>query len=147
MSEGLHLVAHVAGRGVLFDVGVVDSVVDVPQVVPVPGARAAVRGLAALRSRVATVLDLRTLLGLPRDDAAAHAGARAVVTLVDGHLYAFVVDTLEEVAEFACEPPPGGVAFGASWRSAAAIAEGAGETLVVLDPARLVDAALSEQLH
>lgn len=138
MSSALHLVAHVAGRGFLFAVHDVDSVVDMPPVVRAPGARPAVRGLVALRSRVATVLDLRTLLNLPCD--ADELGTRAVVTVVGDHLYAFAVDSLEEVAEFQLETPP--AALGAEWFAVTGIAEGPGETLVALNAAALVDAAL-----
>jgi purine-binding chemotaxis protein CheW len=141
MSATLHLVAHVAGRGVLFDACRVDSVVDLGEVTPVPGAGGAVIGLAAMRSRVATVLDARRLLGLSSDDEA--AGGRAVVTAVDGHLYAIAVDTLEDVAAFDLAPLPGGLAGTDEWGAACGVVEGAGETLVALDLDRLVARAVA----
>ena len=59
----LFLIAHVAGRAVAIDGAQVDSVVDLGDVVPAPGAVRAVRGLAALRSRVVTVIDTGVALG------------------------------------------------------------------------------------
>lgn len=142
MTAALHLVAHVGRRGVLFDVRDVDSVVDLPALLPAPGAAPAVRGLVALRSRIATVLATDVLLGDPAGDRASDATSRAVVTQVDGHLYAFVVDTLEEVADFAVEPAPSGVTWRGNLATVSAIAEGDAETLVVLDVGRLVARAL-----
>lgn len=140
MSGTLHLVAHVAGHGVLFDACRVDSVVDLGEVTPVPGAGGAVLGLAAMRSRVATVIDARRLLGLCASDA---PGGRAVVTAVDGHLYAVAVDTLEDVADYALAPLPAGMAGAEEWAAASGVADGDGETLVALDLDRLVARALA----
>lgn len=139
MKEQLYLVAHVAGRGLLIDAAGVDSVVEMGEVAPTPGAGAAVRGLAAIRSRVATVVDTRHLLDL--DTGAADAVSteeRAVVTLVDGHLYAVVVDALADVAPFMLQPPPDGIALGRGWSAVSGIAERDGETLLAIDLPRLL---------
>lgn len=139
MSEArLHLVAHVAGRGLLFDATQVDSVVDLPEIVPTPGAPATIRGLAALRSRVATVIETRRVLGLADD---CDAGRRGVVTMVDGHLYAVAVDTLEDVSTLEISPTPAGIALEGGWSAVRGIADGDGETLMVLDLKRLVELA------
>lgn len=137
MSAGLQLVAHVAGRGLLFDATRVDSVVDLPPMVPTPGASRAIRGLAALRSRVATVIDTHRVLGLTRDGSGG-GGTRAVVTMIDGHLYAIAVDTLEDVAELPVEPPPAGMSLEGGWSAVCGIADGEQETLMMLDLDRLV---------
>ena len=134
MSARLQLVAHVAGRGLLFDATRVDSVVDLPPVVPTPGAPATIRGLAALRSRVATVIETHRVLGLPRGS----GGGRGVVTMIDGHLYAIAVDTLEDVAELAIAPPPAGMALEGGWSAVSGVADGENETLLMLDLDRLV---------
>lgn len=140
MNEYLFLVAHVAGRGLLIDAARVDSVVEVGDVAPAPGADPAVRGLAAMRSRIATVVDTRRLLGLPEDTSAycVHADERAIVTMADGHLYAVVVDTLADVASFTLEPPPLGVSFGGGWQAVTGVAERDGETLLAVDLPRLL---------
>ncbi|HWU73325.1 MAG TPA: chemotaxis protein CheW, partial [Sphingomonas sp.] len=85
MSEQLFLIAHIAGRGVAIDSAQVESVVDIGAVIPTPRAAPHIRGLAALRSRVVTVIDTHAALGLPK---LAIAGSRAVITVVDGHHYA-----------------------------------------------------------
>ena len=61
--SGLFLIAHLAGRAVAIDSAQVDSVVDIGTIVPVPRADAQVRGLAALRSRVVTEIDPRAAIG------------------------------------------------------------------------------------
>lgn len=137
MTERLHLVAHIAGRGLLLDAAQVDSVIDIGDVVPAPGSAPGVRGLAALRSRVVTVVDTWTLLDLPRPGADPR---RAAVTQIDGHGYAILVDTLEDVASFAIEPVAGGVALGARWaRIAIGSAERDGEPMLAVDLHRLVE--------
>jgi purine-binding chemotaxis protein CheW len=138
MTERLHLVAHIAGRGLLLDAAQVDSVIDVGEIVPAPGSAAGVHGLAALRSRVVTVIDTWQVLDLPppRDQP-----RRAAVTQVDGHAYAILVDALEDVAPFAVEPLASGVALGARWADVATgSADRAGEPMLAIDLHRLVDA-------
>ena len=63
MTE-LFLVAHIAGRGVAIPASQVDSVVDLGEIVAVPRAEGCIKGLAALRSRVVTVIDTGLALGL-----------------------------------------------------------------------------------
>ena len=139
MSASLHLVAQIGGTGVLFDAGAVESVVDIGVIVPAPGAAAGVRGLAALRSRVVTVLDTWHLLGLP---APAGEGARAVVTAVDGHLYAVLVDALEDATTLTPAPIAAGLPLGTRWSAVASgVADRDGEPLLIVDLARLVRTA------
>jgi purine-binding chemotaxis protein CheW len=109
----LFLVAHLAGRAVAIESCQVESVVDIGEIVPVPRADRQVRGLAALRSRVVTVIDSRVALGL---EAATEVGSRAIITVVDGHHYAILVDSLEDVAPFAMAPLSSGVVLDGGWR-------------------------------
>jgi purine-binding chemotaxis protein CheW len=127
----LFLIAHIAGRGVAIESGQVDSVVDIGDVVAVPLADHAVRGLAALRSRVVTVIDTGIALGLEPTPASAR---RAVITRVDGHHYAVLVDSLEDVALFERLPLSSGLALDRGWaRAGAGIVEREGEPLLILD--------------
>ena len=134
MNE-LFLIAHVADRGVAVVSDQVDSVVDIGTVVAVPRAAAAVRGLAALRSRVVTVIDTRVALGL----APTPTAGRAIIAQLDGHHYAFLVDALEDVAPFrrvtATTASTGGQGWGAA---AAGLIERDGEPLLVIDLQALV---------
>jgi purine-binding chemotaxis protein CheW len=135
MTE-LFLLARVADRGVGVPADQVVSVVDLGEIVAVPRAPAEVRGLAALRSRVVTVVDTALALGLPAHDM--HA-TRAVITKVDGHVYAFLVQALEDVAPFARQPLSCGMALDGGWAAAGAgLIERDGEPLLVLDLAALV---------
>lgn len=135
MSE-LFLVASLDGHGIAFDAAQISAVIDVGEVVAVPRVSPAVRGLAALRSRVVTVLDLRLLLGLPPAPANAR---RAVITHVDGHLYAFLVDVLEDIAPLVRQRLATGVALGERWqRAASGMVERDGEPMLVIDLATLV---------
>lgn len=137
----LFLIAHVAGRAVAIAGSEVDSVVDLGAIVAAPGAERAVRGLAALRSRVVTVIDTSLALGLspmPGD------ARRAVITRVDGHLYAVLVDALEDVAPFAWQPLGAGLALRQGWATAGVgIVERDGEPVLVIELARLIPTAAS----
>ena len=135
----LFLIAHIAGRGVAIPAEQVGSVVDIGEVVAVPLADRAIRGLTALRSRVVTVIDTGTALGLaPTPDTA----RRAVITQVEGHHYAILVDSLEDVAPFERQVLSSGLALNHGWAAAAAgIVDRAGEPMLVLDLAAIVPAA------
>ncbi|WP_204313488.1 chemotaxis protein CheW, partial [Klebsiella michiganensis] len=74
----LYLIAQIAGRAVAIDSERVESVVDIGEVTAVPRASAHVRGLAALRSRVVTVVDTQSALGM----AGGSPARRAVITHV-----------------------------------------------------------------
>ena len=139
MSE-LFLLARVAGRGVAVPTAQVSSVVDIGDVVAVPRAPAAVLGLAALRSHVVTVVDTALALG----DAAGCNGKRAVVTSVDGHEYALMVDAVEDVALFDRQPLSPGLVLEGGWaRAGAGLVERDGEPLLVLDISALVPAVVN----
>ena len=135
MSD-LFLIAHIAGRGVAIDAAQVDSVVDIGEIVAVPRAEAFVRGLAALRSRVVTVIDTGIALGLaPTPDAM----RRAVITIVDGHHYAILVDSVEDVAPFVRLPLSSGLALRGGWQSVGTgLVECDGEPLLIIDLAAVL---------
>jgi purine-binding chemotaxis protein CheW len=135
MSQ-LFLIAHLAGRAVAIESGQVESVVDIGAIVPVPRADRQVRGLAALRSRVMTVIDSRAALGLPPADIAA---TRAVITVVEGHHYAILVDSLEDVAPFDLAPLSAGIVLHHGWRTTGCgIVERDGEPILAIDLRALV---------
>jgi len=134
MTE-LFLIAHLAGRWVAVAASQVDSAVDIGDVVAVPRAPAAVRGLAALRSRVVTVIDTQVALGRP----ATPVAKRAIIAAIDGHHYAFLVDAFDDVFPFERLPLSAGLALDGRWASSASgIVERDGEPLLVLDLAALV---------
>ena len=132
MTE-LYLIAHLAGRPVAISSQQVESVVDIGEIVPVPRASAQVRGLAALRSRVVTVIDSRVALDLVQSEAPA---SRAVITVIDGQHYAILVDSLEDVAPFELLPLSAGITLDRGWRAV-------GQGIVELDE----EAVLAIDLH
>ena len=132
----LFLIAQIAGRAVAIDSAQVESVVDIGAIVPVPGADRQIHGLAALRSRVVTVIDTRVALGL--DHAARHA-TRAVITQHEGHHYAILVDALEDVAPFDQVPLSSGIVLDLGWRAAGCgVIERDGEPILIIDLRALI---------
>ncbi len=89
----LFLIATIAGERVAIDAAVIEAVVDLWQIVPVPLAAEHVIGVAAVRSRVLTVIDAAAAVGLR----AKATGNRAIVIDTGGHRYALRVDSIFEV--------------------------------------------------
>lgn len=112
--DELFLLATVAGQAVAIRSDQVESVVDIADVVPVPRASAHVRGLAALRSRVVTVIDTAAVLDHSALDL---RHRRAVVTMVDGHHYALLVEAVDDVTEFRAVPLAPGLVLDGAWSS------------------------------
>ena len=138
----LYLIAQIAGRAVAIDSDQVESVVDIGEVTSVPRASAHVRGLAALRSRVVTVVDTQSALGLQGGSGA----KRAVITRVEGHHYAMLVDSLDDVAPFDLLPLAGGVSLDSAWRGAGrGIVEREGEPILAIDLTSLVPSSTALQ--
>jgi purine-binding chemotaxis protein CheW len=131
----LYLIAQIAGRAVAIDSEQVESVVDIGEVTAVPRASSHVRGLAALRSRVVTVVDTQSALGMDGSSTA----RRAVITQFEGHHYAMLVDALDDVAPFELLPLASGVALDPAWRLAGrGVVERDGEPILAIDLASLV---------
>lgn len=138
MTE-LFLIVRIAGRWVALPTIEVESAVDIGAVTPVPGAPAAICGLAALRSRVVTVIDSAQALGLP----GGAAQGRAVIAQVQGHHYALLVEALDDVFALERQPVSAGLAFDGPWGLAATgIVERDGEPVLILDLGRLIPGAL-----
>ena len=137
MNE-LLLVVTIAGERVALLSAAVESVVELDALIPVPRAAPHVAGLSALRSRVLTVIDCMRALELGVTDCS--DGIReAVVVELDGHHYALLVDTVEDVVEALSEPSPVRAAMGPGWER---ISKGMVETesgpLLVVDVAALI---------
>lgn len=127
----LFLIARIAGRLVAIASDQVDSVVDIGEIVPVPATDPRVRGLAALRSKVMTVIDSRALLGGTPTD---RQPGRAVITVIDGHHYAVLVDALDDVVPCALTPLTGGIVLAGEWRAIGrGVVELDGEPVLAID--------------
>jgi purine-binding chemotaxis protein CheW len=138
---GLVLIATIAGERVAIDAAVIEAVVDLWQVVPVPLAADHVIGVAAVRSRVLTVVDAAAAVGLR----AKATGNRAIVVDTGGHRYALRVDAVAEVVAPTGPVMPFEGHIGDHWRLAA---KGTIDTphgfAVLIDPALLMAGPLAE---
>jgi purine-binding chemotaxis protein CheW len=101
MTETLFLFAAIAGAPVAIRAAEIEAVVRLADVVAVPLVPAHVRGLAALRSRVLTVIDMEArVFGRP---ARTGAPGLAVVADLAAHSYAFLIDSVSDI----CMAPDG----------------------------------------
>lgn len=137
----LVLIATIAGQRVAIDAAKIESVVDLWQVVPVPLAGEHVVGLAAVRSRVMTVIDAAAAVGLR----AKATGNRALVVETGGHSYALRVDAIEDVTASIGAVQPFDVSAGANW---AGVASASIDTeygfALLIDPANLIAGMFAE---
>ena len=102
MNE-LYLIVGIAGEKVAFRAADVQSVVELDGITPAPRAPAYIAGLAALRSRALTVIDCTRSLELEHEEGEARSRKAAVVEH-KGHLYALLVDLVEDVVAAKSEP-------------------------------------------
>jgi purine-binding chemotaxis protein CheW len=140
--EDLKLIARIAGQEVALSADAVESVVEIDAITPVPLAAAHIAGLAALRSRVLTIIDTYTALELgqsPRDGV-----IQAIVVTIDNHLYGLLVDEVVDVAAITGDPHPLHAGLSRGWAQAAlGFVEHQDRALLLLDPARIVAGPLS----
>jgi len=135
--SGLLLIVRLAGERVAVPAGDVEAIVEIGEVTPIPRAPANVAGLAALRSRVVTVVDCRASLGAAPIEIGPPREAMLVV--VDGHPYALLVDGVEDVVEPSGEASDLQAALAPGWaRLATATVEADGDLLLLLDLKALI---------
>jgi purine-binding chemotaxis protein CheW len=132
----LLLIVRIAGERVALPAAAVESVVEIEALTPVPGAAGHVAGLAALRSRVLTVIDCLASLDpsrrLPSD------AREAVMAVVDGHPYALLVEAVEDVVESSGERRPTASMVGGWRRIGLATIEAEGDLLLLADVEALI---------
>lgn len=135
--EALKLIARIADQQVAISADAVESVVEVDAITPVPLAAPHIAGLAALRSRVLTIIDSYAALEIgrsPRDGL-----LQAIVVTIDNHLYGLLVDEVVDVATIEADPDPVQAGLSRGWASAAlGLIEHQDHVLLLLDPARIV---------
>lgn len=135
MSD-LVLIVRIAGHAAAFRANAVSSVVELDEIAPVPNAAPHIAGLAALRSRVLTVIDTYVAIGVERPGVASR---EAVVVELDGHHYALMVDSVDDVMEATGETDATRTPMKGGWaRVAAGTVEAAGDMLLLVDVAALV---------
>jgi purine-binding chemotaxis protein CheW len=130
---GLLLIVTIAGEKVAIPADDVEAVVEIEALTPVPRAAPHVAGLAALRSRVLTVIDCFASLELGQS-AATDGPREAIVVEADGHPYALLVDSVEDVLELTGKIRPVRTSLGGGWqRVATGMVEAGGDLLLVID--------------
>ena len=135
MAE-LLLVARLGGRRIAFPASSIEAVVELEGITPAPCAAPHVAGLAALRSRVLTVIDGLAALDLGR---AGTQGRDAVVIPCEGHTYALLVEEVEDVIEADAPPVPLAAPVGAGWdRVAIGTVEVGAALFLLVDPYLLI---------
>jgi purine-binding chemotaxis protein CheW len=136
--NSLYLIARLAGQQVAIAAGDIQSVVEIEGLTPVPRAPRHVAGLAALRSRVLTVIDSYAALDLCARPVT--AVTQAIVVVIEGHLYGLLVDDVEDVVELAGEVEPIRGSMADGWhRAARGMIDNRGHAVLVLDAGALVD--------
>ena len=99
--DQLYLLANLAGTRIAVDTSEVEAVVRVSDISPVPGMGAHIAGLAALRSRVLTIIDVEALIhGRPMT---AERRSLVIIANISGHSYGFLVDGVSDI----CRVPEG----------------------------------------
>jgi purine-binding chemotaxis protein CheW len=137
----LVLIAEIGGQRVAIDAAKIESVVDLWQIVPVPLSAPHVLGLAAVRSRVLTVIDAAVAAGL----SPVVQGNRALVIESGGHSYALRIDAVNDVAASIGDVQPFEGIARANWTgiATATIDTELGFALLI-DAAALVGGALAD---
>lgn len=134
--EKLYLIATIAGQPVAIRASAIVSVVEIGEMTPVPRAPSHVAGLAALRSRVLTIVCSERALGLPEP---ARRSRRCVEISVDGHQYGVLVAGIDDACVIDAEPRPIRSRLAPGWQDVATGMLDLGEdTLLLIDPAALV---------
>ncbi len=115
----------------------VESVVTLGPVVPVPLSLPSIAGVSALRSRVITVVDV--VAAIHGGEAAPADGQSAIIVTLGGHLYGLVVDDIHDVIGHNGELKRFGAALDSGWqRVSTGAIEVEGSAVIVIDPAKLV---------
>lgn len=134
--ENLYLIATIAGQPVAIRAAMVDSVVDLGPIAPAPLAPSHVAGLAALRSKVLTVICCECSLGLADTPSSTR---RAVVVSIDGHYYGLLVGSIEDARIIDEAPRPIRARLEPGWtRVALGMLEYESEALLLIDPERII---------
>lgn len=96
----------------------IEAVMRLGEISPVPGTPPYVAGLAALRSRVLTVIDVAALITgscgiIVNGEGNAH---HAIICEADGHSYALLVDGVEDILTISGEIPSTDPPIDGRWR-------------------------------
>lgn len=94
-STPLFLFATVAGTPIAIPTDELEAVVHLGEIMPIARTAPQVRGLAALRSRVLTIIDVRTLVTGELTEMG--RAPLAIVAEVEGHTYGLLIDKVSDI--------------------------------------------------
>lgn len=133
----LFLLAQIDDTEVAICSDIVESVVTVGEVVPVPGCEPVVAGLFALRSRVLTLIDCQYRVTGKRK--VAERGMLAIIVGIGGHNFGLLVDKVFDVVPVDNAGIYPAVKLDPRWKSMASrLIEIDGRMVMALDPDALV---------
>jgi purine-binding chemotaxis protein CheW len=137
MQHNLYLIATIDGARVAIESDLVESVVHVHEVIPVPQSNPSVAGLFALRSRVLTLIDSQYLVtgkSLPTQN-----GALAIIAEISGHHFGLVVESVEDVVSISLDTIEKQGRPSPKWAGlATGIVDVGGQVAMIINPATLV---------
>lgn len=143
MTSELLLIVTIAGERVTIPAADVESVVELEALVPVPRTAPHVAGLAALRSRVLTVIDCFASLELSSTND--QSLREAIIVEADGHPYALLVDSVEDVVEVSGDVRPVRTSLKGGWRRVArGMIEVDGDLLLLIDTQALLSGPIAQ---
>ncbi len=135
--HNLYLIATIDGARVAIESDLVESVVHVHEVIPVPQSSQAVAGLFALRSRVLTLIDSQFLV--TGKSKPVENGALAIIAEITGHHFGLLVESVQDVVSISLEDVEKQVKPIAKWAGlASGIVEVGGEVAMIINPAALI---------
>ena len=133
----LYLIAHINGCRVAIESDRVESIVHVPDIIPVPQSDSSIAGLFALRSRVLTLIDSQYIVTGERRNL--QKGCLAVVAEIGGHHFGLAVDRVEDVVSISSDNVQAAINPSDQWKAIISETASVGDDLVmILDPAKLV---------
>lgn len=144
VADNLYLLCRVGENNIAIRASAIEAVSPLGNMVSVPRTHSAVRGIAAIRSRLLTVIDTAVLAGVPADKGG--SAALMVITSIEGHGYGLLVNEVDDVVPLDTlrEPP---AHIGARWLGfVGAIADFQGLPMMIVSPDAVV-AAAQEAAH
>ncbi len=136
------LLASIAGQRVAIDAQQVKSVIRINHLARVPASQPWIRGLAALRSRVLTVIDSACLV--TGDITPDQPFLTCVVLQWSGSDHAMMVDSVSDVCTIAASPIALSAAISPAWQTlAGATISVDGAPVLLIDPHHLLNGLIA----
>lgn len=137
LAHNLFLVGRIGDSWIGISAEQVEAVVPLNEVVPVPHAPAAVKGLVAIRSRLLTLIDTAVAIGR----ATSTQSSLMVIVSDGGHGYALTMEQVEDVVALGDLKPVSAILTGGWAGIATHMADHDGRAILIVEPSQLIAAA------